>query len=230
MTTIAGIDGCRAGWLCIFQEPHSSEVFPIIADVFAAAPELQVLAIDIPIGLTEAGARECDVAARRRLGPGRAPSVFAAPIRPALNAESYAAACDAAFRAQGKKLSKQSWAIYPKIRQVDELLRGRPELRERVYEVHPKVTFAEWSGRTIIQPKKKQAGFARRHELVNGHFGDGAYETVRARYARKDVANDDILDAFAALWTAQRILRGVARSLPAEPLLDAAGLPMRIVT
>src|SRR5438067_7121199 len=200
----------------------------MIADVFAAAPELDVLAIDIPIGLTEAGARACDVEARRRLGPGRGSSVFPAPIRPALHAESYSAACDAAFRAQGKKLSKQSWAIYPKIRQVDELLCRRPELRQRVFEVHPEVTFAEWSGRAIVESKKKKAGFALRHELVNGHFGDGAYETVRARYTRKDVANDDILDAFAALWTAGRILRGIARSLPAEPRLDAAGLPMRI--
>src|SRR5205814_2857583 len=135
MTTIAGIDGCRAGWLCIFQEPPGlrvgSKVFAMIADVFAAAPELDVLAIDIPIGLTEAGARACDVEARRRLGPGRGASVFPAPIRPALHAESYRAACDAAFRAQGKKLSKQSWAIYPKIRQVDELLCRRPEVRER---------------------------------------------------------------------------------------------------
>jgi predicted RNase H-like nuclease len=230
MTTIAGIDGCRAGWLCVFQQPRAAEVFAKIADVFAAAPELQVLAIDVPIGLTEAGARECDRAARRRLGPGRASSVFPAPIRPALHATTYLAACDAAFRAHGKKLSKQSWAIYPKIREVDDFLRRRPELRDRVHEVHPEVTFAEWNGGAIVESKKRRAGFALRHELVTGHFGDGAYETVRVRYARKDVANDDILDAFAALWTAERILRGVARSLPAEPRLDAAGLPMRIVT
>jgi predicted RNase H-like nuclease len=168
MTTIAGIDGCRAGWLCVFQQPRAAEVFAEIADVFAAAPELQVLAIDVPIGLTEAGARECDRAARRRLGPGRASSVFPAPIRPALHATTYLAACDAAFRAHGKKLSKQSWAIYPKIREVDDFLRRRPELRDRVHEVHPEVTFAEWNGSAIVESKKRRAGFALRHELVTG--------------------------------------------------------------
>jgi predicted RNase H-like nuclease len=233
MTTIAGMDGCPAGWMCIFQKPPSlrvgSKVFNTIGEVFAAAPELGALAIDIPIGLTEAGPRACDVEARRRLGPVRAASVFAAPIRPALHAENYAEACDAAFRAQGKKLSKQSWAIYPKIRQVDELLSRRPELRERVYEVHPEVTFAEWNGLAIVEPKRKRAGFARRHELVSAHFGADAYTTIRDRYTRKDVADDDILDAFAALWTAERILRGIARSLPEKPPVDARGLAMRIV-
>jgi predicted RNase H-like nuclease len=128
MTTIVGADGCRSGWLCIFEELPSrrigSKVFAPIAELFAAAPDLDLLAIDIPIGLTEAGPR---------------------------------------------------------------------------------------------------------HDLVSGHFGQNAYETIRARYPRKGVANDDILDAFAALWTAERILNGNARSLPLAPAVDSAELPMRIV-
>jgi predicted RNase H-like nuclease len=35
--------------------------------------------------------------------------------------------------------------------------------------------------------------------------------------------------AFAALWTAERILRGEARSLPPEPSSDSVGLPMRMM-
>jgi predicted RNase H-like nuclease len=37
---------------------------------------------------------------------------------------------------------------------------------------------------------------------------------------------DDILDAFVALWTAERISCGVAISIPAAPPLDAHGLRM----
>jgi predicted RNase H-like nuclease len=233
MTTIVGADGCRSGWLCIFEELPTrrigSKVFATIADLFAAAPTLDVLAIDIPIGLTDAGPRECDAAARTLLGPIRGTSVFAAPIRPALHAASYTDACDISFKTQQKKLSKQSWAIYPKIRELDDLLRTHSDLRERVYEVHPEVTFATWNGAPIVEPKKKQSGFAARHDLVSRHFGTDVYKTVRARYRRDDVADDDILDAFAALWTAERILRGDAQSLPTNPALDSAGLPMRMM-
>lgn len=233
MTTIIGADGCHAGWICIFEELPSrrlgSKVFSTIADLFAAAPQLDVLAVDIPIGLTDAGPRDCDLAARRLLAPLRASSVFPAPIRPALHAPTYLDACDRSLQAQGKRVSKQAWAIYPKIRQLDDLLRADAPVRDRVYEVHPEVSFAAWSGAPMSAAKKDAAGFAARQQLVRRHFGAGAYDAVRQRYSRGDVANDDILDAFAALWTAERILAGVAQSLPASPPLDAAGLPMRIV-
>ena len=233
MATIIGADGCRSGWICIFQELPSrrlgSKVFPTIRELFAAAPRLDVLAVDIPIGMTEAGPRDCDLAARRLLAPLRTSSVFPAPIRPALQAATYLDACDRSLVAQGKRLSKQAWAIYPKIREVDDLLRADAAIRDRVYEVHPEVSFAAWSGAPMAARKKDAAGFAARHDLVREHFGPHAYDSVRQRYPRRDVANDDILDAFAALWTAERILSGVAQSLPASPPLDAAGLPMRIV-
>ncbi|HEX7154621.1 MAG TPA: DUF429 domain-containing protein [Thermoanaerobaculia bacterium] len=233
MTTIVGADGCHSGWLCVFEELPTrrlgSKMFKSIHDLFAAAPELQLLAIDIPIGLTDSGPRDCDRAARERLGPVRGTSVFPAPIRPALNAATYPEACEASLEAQQKKLSKQGWAIYPKIRELDELLRSRPELRERVHEVHPEVTFAEWNGEPIVEPKRKRPGFTARHALVTRHFGAEAYDRIRARYSKADVADDDILDAFAALWTAERIHQGAAQSLPPQPPLDSAGLAMRIV-
>lgn len=233
MSTIAGIDGCPSGWLCIFEELPSrrlgSKIFRSIADVFAAAPELELLAIDIPIGLTEAGPRQCDVEARRRLRPHRASSVFSAPIRPTLSATSYPEACEISFNAQQKKLSKQSWAIYPKIREVDEFLRLHADAASRVYEVHPEVTFAAWNGSPLVDPKKSVSGIARRSELIAAHFGANAFNNVRQRYRRSKANDDDILDAFAALWTAGRIASGIAESLPEEPLIDGAGLPMRIV-
>ena len=40
---------------------------------------------------------------------------------------------------------------------------------------------------------------------------------------------NDILDAIATLWTAHRILDGMAETLPPSPPQDEAGLPMRIV-
>jgi predicted RNase H-like nuclease len=48
-------------------------------------------------------------------------------------------------------------------------------------------------------------------------------------YLKKQVAEDDILDTIAALWTAERITRGACQELPENPPRDATGLPMRIV-
>ena len=51
---------------------------------FLLDPDFDALGIDTPIGLpdrAERGGRACDAAARRLLGPGRASSVFSAPVR-----------------------------------------------------------------------------------------------------------------------------------------------------
>lgn len=235
MPTIAGIDGCKRGWVCIFEELPSrslgSKIFETIDDLVKHAASIEVIAIDVPIGLTDRGPRACDVAARKLLGGARASSVFPAPIRPALDATSYEDACTRSFNAQGKKLSKQGWAIYPKIRELDELMRTRPDLCERIFEVHPEVSFCAWNQmEPIVEPKKSARGGEKRVSLIAAHFEPTAFETIRARYKKRDVANDDIYDAFAALWTAERIHSRSAGVLPDDsPPRDSAELPMRMV-
>lgn len=234
MPSIVGINGCKRGWFCIFEELPSrnlsTKIIATIEDLVRHAQTLDVVAIDVPIGLTDGGPRACDVAARKMLGGIRASSVFPAPVRPALGAASYEDACARSFDAQGKKLPKQSWAIYPKIRQLDELLRARPELCERIFEVHPEVSFCAWNKmEPIVEPKRKPSGAAKRRALIAEHFGPIAFDTIRGRYQKKDVADDDIFDAFAALWTAERILNAEAGSLPKVASRDSAGLPMRMV-
>jgi predicted RNase H-like nuclease len=234
MTTIAGVNGCKRGWFCIFEELPArslgSKIFPTIDGLVRHAALIDVVAIDVPIGLTDRGPRKCDEEARKMLGGVRASSVFPAPIRAALDATSYEDACNRSFEAQGKKLPKQAWAIYPKIRQLDVLLRARPELCERLYEVHPEVSFCAWNSMTaLVEPKRSAEGAARRRALIASHFGSSSFDTIRVRYKRRDVGNDDILDAFAALWTAERILKRTSATLPKDPTLDSADLPMRMV-
>jgi predicted RNase H-like nuclease len=45
----------------------------------------------------------------------------------------------------------------------------------------------------------------------------------------EDAANHDINDAFAVLWTAERIFRIKAEVLPAEADFDSVGLRMGIL-
>lgn len=230
----AGVDGCKAGWLRVFRDPDGGE---LEFDVSGSAEELlsrrplpDVVGIDIPIGLTDAGPRDCDKLARRLLGRPRSSSVFPAPIRPALGAASRLEASRIRQAADGSGVGAQAFNLYAKIRDVDEVLRTRPELRGRVREVHPEVSFRALNGgEAVAASKKTAAGQATRRRLLTEHFGSRALDAVRAAFRRGDVAADDVLDALAVLWTAERILRGEAVTLPANPPRDAAGLVMEIV-
>jgi predicted RNase H-like nuclease len=232
---IAGADGCPAGWICITRnlatgELHSA-VYRNARDLIFQQPALHCLAIDIPIGLSSAGPRECDRIARKLLGK-RACCVFPAPVRPALHAKTRVQADRAHVSADGRGVGCQSWNLYPKIREVDAILCANPSLRDKVFEVHPEVSFLAWSGGTpgaaIQQPKKTTDGHKARRRLIARHFGARAFDLVRAQYLRRDVQTDDIADAFAALWTAERLGCGAAITFPDPPPVDSYGLKMRM--
>jgi predicted RNase H-like nuclease len=92
MTILAGVDDCSFGWLCITKDLENGTLNSMIskstAELFAQALSPTVFAIDIPIGLTDSGPRQCDIQARRLLGARRGTSVFPAPIRPVLHVAS----------------------------------------------------------------------------------------------------------------------------------------------
>jgi predicted RNase H-like nuclease len=232
MPNIAGVDGCPAGWIALVEQTETrritAHVFLTFSDLTDAL-DAAVIAIDIPIGLTDRDARQCDLLARRHLGPKRGTSVFPAPIRSALSASSYLEANAASIAMQKKGISQQAWAIYPKIREVDEVLQADADLRGRVIEVHPELTFSTWSGAPILPPKRTAEGQAVRRALITSHFGPLAFESARNQVQPRHASNDDIADAFAALWTAQRIANGKSQTLPLDPPLDNVGLPMRMV-
>jgi predicted RNase H-like nuclease len=228
---VAGVDGCKAGWIVLIREPDGRIRSVIAANATVIAmidPRPEVVAIDIPIGLPDAGARDCDRAARVRLG-ARGSSVFPAPLRPMLAARDWNEACDIGFRLEGRRISRQAWAIASKIREVDAVLRSDTDLRSRLREFHPELSFREWSGAPMPHAKKSGPGRIARQELVARHFGADAFAQTRDRHPRSAVADDDILDAFAGVWTAERVATGAADRLPPLPPVDSAGLPMEMV-
>jgi predicted RNase H-like nuclease len=225
------VDGCRAGWLRIERGADgelSAHVFQSARQLFDDAPDFRVLAIDMPIGLMDDGPRECDIAARRLLGK-RGSSVFPAPVRAVLDAGDYRDACDRSLASCGKALSKQSWAIVPRILEIDDPLRADARLRDIVREVHPEVSFTYCNaGSPMHFAKKSGFGFVERLKLLQAHFGD-RFGKLRRGISDREAADDDILDAAVALWTAERIRDGVAVGLPADILHDRFALPMKIL-
>lgn len=230
---LAGVDGCRAGWLYVRVKLPSGEIDCGITGEFAQLvehrPPFDLLAIHIPIGLVDSGRRECDQAARRFLGEPRRRSVFRAPIRAALSARTREAASRVTHRRDGVGVSAQAWGIVPKIVEVDSLLLQQPWLQRHVREVHPEVSFAGMNGgRPLADSKKTPSGVRARVRLIRSWLGP-AWRQLPAALPGSGWATDDLLDACAALWTAQRIREGTARRFPVHPPSDRFGLRMEIV-
>lgn len=232
MPVAAGVDGCKAGWLCIMRDiaagTVSSQLHATAQSLIHQDPRPTVLAVDIPIGLTRIGPRSCDHLARRFLRK-RGCCVFSAPVRAMLSASNQAEASALRWAAENKRVSAQAAAIIPKIRDIDVVLTQDPTLQSWVREVHPEVCFAAWNGGAPICERKKSAvGKAKRAALVSKYFGPSVFSNIRDRYPRSEVADDDIADAFAALWSAERLLRGSASVWPSTPEHDEVGLRMEI--
>ena len=217
---IVGVDGCRGGWLVAVDHGDGTTEVSVRAtfgDVLALGAA--VVAVDIPIGLPAVGPRTCDVAARRRLGR-RGSSVFPAPVRAVLGAADHAEAVARSRAASGRGISVQAWNLVPKIVEVDE----RVAPGDAVAEVHPELSFATLAGGPLASRKREAAGRAERLALLRDAFPDVA-ERLAAR--PPGCAADDVLDAYATLWTARRITAGDAESLGGGER-DERGLLMSI--
>lgn len=236
MQQVAGVDGCKDGWVVVRRKPDGGkphvEVFGELRNVFAD-PGFAVIAVDVPIGLLDAavpGGRPCDVAARRMLGSRRASSVFSAPVRAVLDARPYA---EAAARTRASSpyelsLSQQSFAIVPKIAEVDGLL--SPGDQGRIVEVHPECSFAAMNGGVgVASKKKRREGREERLRLLTERWAPGVdLERIVEGSRSSGVARDDVVDAMAACWSAERVLGGVAVRLPDDVVVDGRGLRMEI--
>jgi predicted RNase H-like nuclease len=239
MEWIAGVDGCRTGWLVAFAGAQHDDVRVRVvtkfADVFAASEQPRIVAVDMPVGLPAyvgPRGRGPERAVRPLLGE-RQSSVFAVPSRSAVYAPDFGAACRLALETSDppKKVSKQLFMIAPKIREVDATLRNTPELVGRVFEVHPEVAFWRLNGdRALSEPKKIKGwpygpGLALRRHLLTGH---GFSRAVTEQDAPAGAAVDDLLDALACAAIARAILAGTATPFPDPPLRDEFGLPVAI--
>ena len=79
--SVAGVDGCRAGWVMVRRDAAGRFAAPLVVAALDDLPETDMVVIDIPIGLPESGRRACDLEARALLGPRRS-SVFTGVRRP----------------------------------------------------------------------------------------------------------------------------------------------------
>lgn len=240
MLRVAGIDGCRLGWIAVLRERQAPDAPPrhtlLMLQAFGellADPGISTLAVDMPIGLPDRaglGGRGPERCVRPLLGQ-RQSSVFSVPSRAAVFCQDYGEACATALATSEppRKVSRQAFHLFPKIREIDALM--TPALEARVFEVHPELAFWRLNGeRAMSLPKKVKSaasmpGLDERIALLGRHGYDEAFLRQRPP---SGAGRDDLIDACVNAVIAERIAQGRAASFPPAPERDARGLRMAI--
>ncbi|MFZ0772326.1 MAG: DUF429 domain-containing protein [Candidatus Sulfotelmatobacter sp.] len=217
---IAGVDGCKDKWVSVVDlgNGHTELRDPCPFIELYEDRSLDLIVIDIPIGLPEKGCRHADWEAKQFL-KHRHVCVFPAPTRLILDCPSRDEACERCIEVGDKRVNVFQWAIRPKVKNIDLVLRQHGSVQERIREGHPEVTFALMNQNTPMLSKKKRPGLDDRIKLLAHYFSDIPTNTSHL---------EDVLDAYALLWTARRIRLGTERRFPERPEYDPFGLRMEI--
>lgn len=222
---VFGIDGAPRGWSVAYRNPKGETLLTLVRDLdecMARFPDATHIAIDMIIGLPDKakkGGRIAERQARKLLSP-RGSVVFSSPCRDAVYAENYHDALDINRKSSSDQvgLSKQSYNICPKVKEVDLYIRTHTRMRSIIHETHPELSFWEMNQRQPLYSKHSKEGRVQRLDLLS-----------QASLLPESTITKDDLDALACLWSAIRIQKKENQSVPADPPLDRFNLPMRIM-
>jgi predicted RNase H-like nuclease len=219
---VIGVDAYALGWVGVELRDGrfgrallAATLYEIVAGSSGAA----VIGVDIPLGMPPKGWRAADTVAADQLGPRRS-SVFRVPPRAVWQEPDFANANRLCRELTGAGLSRQSWALRPKLLEANAIWERHPGL---LFEAHPEVSFREMAGEPLVYAKKTWSGQARRRELLARHgivLPDNLGPAGQA-------PPDDILDAAAVAWSAHRMATGAALSHP-DPPEEANGVRIAI--
>ncbi len=209
MTLVAGADVGKGRWVVVVLRDGDFDraiVTKTLADFLEETQGLEVLALDIPIGLPEGKERrQCDLAAKAFLKP-KSSTVFFTPPRPVLEAPTYQEGNQLSWHDYERGVSAQAYALGQKILEVDPIAAND----HRVIEVHPEVCFRAMKGGPLDYSKRSWNGQAERRRLIVGAGIDLPDDLPDAGKAPPD----DLLDAAAAAWSAWRVVRCQTKVLP----------------
>lgn len=229
-----GIDGCKTGWVAWVVETSAPKLLicSTLEELLMLAGDEGLWLIDMPVGFStpEQPDRLCDKGARAILKHRRS-SVFSVPCREAVYSETYQLACEKNVERLGKKFSKQTWGIVPKMREVDGFAASLdPQSCLRIRESHPELAFTGLAGQPMEHNKKTLQGREERlsvlqREAPHEWFAELTIEMERI--PRKIAELDDLIDAFVLMLIATK-----GNALTKVPLSDTSkenGLTREIV-
>lgn len=234
---IAGVDGCKGGWLVALAAgwpcPAAPELrfcpnFPEVLELTAACV---AVAVDVPIGLPapKQWPRQCDEVAREMLRPGNgANRVFRAPPREAMDSvDDYEAFSAHHARLVGDRPSTQLWGFAKKsIRDADEAMSRSPALQKQLVEAHPELAWKSLAGR-VLASKHTARGLLERLAALQPHV-PGLMEMSSPPAAAKTKL-DDLLDALTLLAVAAHVAEVGVKARPEDacrvPKLSFSEIP-----
>jgi predicted RNase H-like nuclease len=222
---VLGVDGCASGWIAVRLDVDGAARFSVAHEFASLAGAGDALTyIDMPIGLPESGERGCDRAARKLL-KGAAARVFLGLRRPLLGCPGDYAAANRWAKADGKGLSRQAFAILPKIAEIDRAM--TPARQKAIRESHPELVFCRFNGGVPLLSKHTAEGLRQRRQIVAGH-GIKDIDRWLGELRGTGAKPDDLLDAAILAVAARDAARGPSWRVKCPEARDARGLRMDI--
>ena len=230
MKKIAGIDGSKGGWVCVsgyennFRE-LKFEKLEKFHDI--KLKDFNLVLVDIPIGLDidlKKGGRIVDKLARKELLTNKS-SIFNAPSRLVLEATNYEEA-NKINKNKGMGLSKQSWNLVKKIKEVDDFIRNSN--KTIIFESHPEIIFQVMKRDKVSTKKKNDEGIIERRNLLEKNGFNKVF--LERNLSAKDsfYKKDDFIDACSLFWSANRAIAKTEVKIPNDIVLDSEGIIMQI--
>ena len=229
--TVAGIDGCPAGWVLIKYGKHGyfSGVYRTINKLIEENPDIVCAFIDMPIGLSSVGyPRTIEQKLRAELKP-RHSTVFNPPCRIAVYQDDLQKAKALNIEVEGKSLSIQTLNITPKIRELDLFLK-RPQ-KTLLIESHPELCFKYLNnGKVVLTKKSTIKGQMDRIKILSQYVAnvrDFVQEIIDSNN-RKKVKPDDIIDAMCLCVSLKLAGQNGIRFLRDQNLKDENQIEIKI--
>jgi predicted RNase H-like nuclease len=176
---VAGTDVWKGQWAVVVLDDglyHHSFVASTLGAVLDEVPDVAVIGVDMPIGLPTPGTlRPADELARNYVGP-RWQSVFMTPPLEIIEADSHAKANQIAGAGGWDKISAQAYGLRRMILQVQPLA----DQDDRVYEVHPEVSFVRANEQRHLRAGRRRRGTGSISGAESCRLGESFFPTTSA--------------------------------------------------
>jgi len=230
MKKIAGIDGSKGGWVCVsgYENNYKELKFEKLkkfSDI--KSKNFSLVLVDIPVGLDidlKKGGRIVDNLARKELLTNKS-SIFNAPTRLVLDAKNYEEA-NKINKSKGMGLSKQSWNLVKKIKEVDEYIRNSNVTI--IFESHPEIIFQIMKKDKITTKKKNDEGIIERKNLLEKNGFNKVFLEKNLSARDSFYKKDDFIDACSLFWSANRAIASTEVKIPNNIVFDSEGIIMQI--
>ena len=230
MKKIAGIDGSKGGWVCVsgYENNYKELKFEKLKEFNdIKSKNFNLVLVDIPIGLDidlKKGGRIVDKLARKELLTNKS-SIFNAPSRLVLDAKNYEEA-NRINKSKGMGLSKQSWNLVKKIKEVDEFIKNSN--KTIVFESHPEIIFQVMKKDKVSTKKKNDEGIIERRNLLEKNGFNKVFLEKNLLAKDSFYKKDDFIDACSLFWSANRVITKTEVKIPNDIFLDSEGIIMQI--